>query len=194
MRTHSDVTIELEFSDRCANLIEGGFDLAIRITEQLAPGDVARKIGSSMGVVVAAPDYLKRYGRPEHPRDLARHECLGYTLVQRSSWAFLVDGKLQWFPVAGRFEANSGDALMVAAIQGLGITTSPTFIVEKAVREGKLEILLPRFPPPGPGIYAVYPGNRYVPHRVRVLVEYLAQRIGSQPSWDEILQTAKTAS
>jgi len=187
MVANPEITIELEFSDRRTNLTEGGFDLAIRITDRLEPGDVARKIGSSRSVVVAAPGYIKRHGRPRHPKDLIRHECFGYVLATRSSWAFSLDGKTEWFPVAGRLEANSGDALLAAAIGGLGITYLPTFIVETAVREHSLDILLPAFRAPELGIYAVFPSNRYVPHRVRALVEYLAQRIGSKPPWDEIL-------
>jgi len=187
MVANPEITIELEFSDRRTNLIEGGFDLAIRITDRLEPGDVARKIGSSRSVVVAAPGYIKRHGRPRHPKDLIRHECFGYVLATRSSWAFSLDGKTEWFPVAGRLEANSGDALLAAAIGGLGITYLPTFIVETAVREHSLDILLPAFRAPELGIYAVFPSNRYVPPRVRALVEYLAQRIGSKPPWDEIL-------
>ncbi len=188
MTANPEISIELEFNDRRANLIEGGFDLAIRITDRLGPGDVARKIGSSQGVVVAAPEYLKRHGRPKHPSELINHECFGYLLATRSSWAFVIDGEIQWFPVSGRLEANSGDALLVTTIRGLGISNAPTFIVEKAVREHKLEILLPKFAAPEMGIYAVFPSNRYVPHRVRSLVEYLAQRIGTKPQWDEILQ------
>lgn len=187
MAANHGITIELEFSDRRTNLIEGGFDLAIRITDRLEPGDVARKIGRSRSVVVAAPGYIKRHGRPRHPKDLIQHECFGYVLATRTSWAFTLDGKTEWFPVAGRLEANSGDALLAAAIGGLGITYLPTFIVETAVREHSLDILLPAFRAPELGIYAVFPSNRYVPHRVRALVEYLAQRIGSKPPWDEIL-------
>ena len=108
-------------------------------------------------------------------------------LAARSGWAFLIDDKTEWFTVAGRLEANSGDALLAAAIGGLGITHLPTFIAEAAVRERKLDILLPKFRTPELGIYAVFPSNRYVPHRVRSLVEYLAQRIGYKPAWDEIL-------
>lgn len=188
MNANPEISIELEFSDRRTNLIEGGFDLAIRIADRLDPGDVARKIGSSQGVVAAAPEYLKQHGRPKHPKDLIKHECFGYLLAARSSWAFIIDGETQWFPISGKLEANSGDALLAAAIRGLGITNAPTFIAEEAVRERKLEILLRKFPTPELGIYAVFPSNRYVPHRVRTLVEYLAQRIGSKPAWDGILK------
>jgi len=187
MGANPAISIELEFSDRRSNLIEGGFDLAIRISDRLEPGDVARKIGSSHGVIAAAPGYLARHGRPRHPRELVGHECFGYLLAARSSWSFVVDGELQWFPVNGRLQANNGDALLAAAVQGLGITRAPTFIAEQAVKEGKLELLLRDFPTPDLGIYAVFPGNRYVPHRVRALVEFLAERIGPHPPWDEIL-------
>lgn len=189
MTDNPDISIELEFNDRRVNLIEGGFDLAIRIANRLDPGDVARKIGSSKGLIAAAPDYLKRHGRPKHPKELIGHECFGYLLAPRSSWSFIIDGETQWFPVNGRLKANSGDALLEAAVRGLGITRAPTFIAEQAVREGELEVLLPRFPTPEFGIYAVFASNRYVPHRVRAVVEYLAARIGPRPSWDAILKT-----
>jgi DNA-binding transcriptional LysR family regulator len=187
LAANRDISVELDFNDRRANLIEGGLDLAIRIADRLDPGDVARKIGGSRGVIAAAPAYLERHGRPAHPRDLLGHECFGYLLAANSSWSFVIDGEKQWFPISGRLHANNGEALVAAAIQGLGITRAPTFIAEQAVREGKLELLLRGFPTPELGIYAVFPDNRYVPHRVRVLVEYLAGRIGLHPPWDEIL-------
>jgi len=187
MAANPDIALELDFSDRRANLIEGGFDLAIRIADRLEPGDVARRIGGSRGVIAAAPAYLARRGRPQTPQDLRAHECFGYLLEQRASWSFFVEGELRWFPVAGRLQANNGDALTAAAIQGLGIVRAPTFVVEQAVRAGQLEILLPDFPTLELGIHAVFPGNRYVPHRVRALVDYLAARIGPRPPWDGIL-------
>ena len=187
MAANPEISIELEFNDRRANLIEGGFDLAIRIADRLEPGDVARKIGSSQGVIAAAPEYLARHGRPRHPRELVKHECFGYLLASRSSWSFVIDGEAKLFPVSGRLQANYGDALLDAAIHGLGITNTPTFIAEQAVREGKLEILLRKFPTPTLGIYAIFPSNRYVPHRVRALVDFIAGRIGPKPPWDQIL-------
>ena len=188
MRDNPDISLELEFNDRRSNLIEGGFDLAIRIADQLEPGDVARKIGSSLAVVAASPDYLKRHGRPRHPRDLAEHECFGYLLAPHANWGFIVDGEMKWFAVRGRLQANNGEALLDAAIRGLGITLAPTFIAEHALRERKLEVLLRKFPLPSMGIYAIFPSNRYVPHRVRALVDYIAEHIGSEPAWDRVLK------
>ena len=188
MTANPEIRIELDFSDRRTNLIEGGFDLAIRISERLEPGDVARKIGRSQSVIVASPDYLQRHGQPKHPRDLNQHECLTYLIDARSSWAFVIDGAVQLFPITGRLKANSGDALLAACIRGFGISHAPTFIVEQAVRAHQLEIVLPKFATPELGIYAVFPSNRYVPHRVMALVDYLAQRIGPKPPWDDILK------
>jgi len=188
MAANPAISIELVFSDQRVNLIEGGFDLAIRISDHLDPGDVARKIGSSRAVILAAPDYLQRHGRPKHPKDLVQHECAGYLLTAHASWPFIIDGKTQWFPVSGRLKANSGDALLAAAIRGICITSAPTFMAEIAVREHQLEMLLTGFKTSEVGIYAVFPSNRYVPHRVSTLVEYLAQRIGPKPPWDEILK------
>ncbi|MEO6146627.1 MAG: LysR family transcriptional regulator [Sulfuriferula sp.] len=188
MAANPAISIELVFNDQRVNLIEGGFDLAIRISDRLDPGDVARKIGGSRAVILAAADYLQRHGRPKHPKELIQHECAGYLLTAHSSWPFIIDGKTQWFPVNGRLKANSGDALLAAAIRGNCITSAPTFMAEQAVRERKLEILLPGFQTSEAGIYAIFPSNRYVPHRVSTLVEYLAQRIGPKPPWDEILK------
>lgn len=177
LKAHPEISLELEFSDQRVNLIEGGFDLAIRISDRLKPGDVARKIGKSRSVIVAAPSYLAQNDRPQHPQDLLKHECFGYLLASRSSWAFVVDGVLQWFPIHGRLQATSGDALLTAAIAGLGITSAPCFMADQAIRAGKLEVLLSEFDTAELGIYAIYPSNRYIPHRVDVLVNYLAQQI-----------------
>jgi DNA-binding transcriptional LysR family regulator len=187
MEAHPGVTLELEFSDRRLNLIEGGFDLAIRISDRLEPGDVARRIGSSRGVIVAAPAYLERHGHPLHPRDLSGHECFGYLLAAHASWPFVEEGETRWYPVRGRLQANSGEALLEAAVHGLGIARAPTFLAEQAVRARRLEILLSEFPSMELGIHAIYPSNQQVPHRVRALVELLARRIGPRPSWDDIL-------
>ncbi|HET6720933.1 MAG TPA: LysR family transcriptional regulator [Rhodocyclaceae bacterium] len=179
------VTVDLDFSDRKANLIEEGLDLAIRITRQLEPTDVARKLSRCQIVTVASPAYLARHGRPGHPRELIQgHECFGYTLGPRGHWTFLVDGEATAFPVRGRVQANNGDALLGFAARGLGISQAPTFIANPAIAAGQVEAILTDFPLVELGIYAVFPGNRYVPHRVRVLADYLAERIGTPPFWE----------
>ncbi len=182
--TYPEVITEIDFTDRRVKLVEEGLDLAIRITRRLEPLDVARRIGSSHLVVVASPEYLRRHGEPRHPRELARHECLIYLTAQQEGWPFLVDGVTEVFPVRGRMRANNGDALLDAAIRGLGITAQPSFLTAAVVEAGWVQPILRDYPMPELGIYALLAGNRYVPQRVRVLIDYLAERIGVQPYWE----------
>ena len=183
--TYPEVTIDLDFSDRKANLIEEGLDLAVRITRQLEANEVARKLSRCAILAVASADYLRQHGRPRHPEELySQHQCFGYTLGQRGQWSFLVDGEERAFPVKSRVQANNGDALLEFAAAGLGVSLAPTFMAHRAIAAGKVEAILTDFPLPELGIYAVFPGNRYVPHRVRVLVDFLAERIGTPPFWE----------
>lgn len=183
-RTYPEVAVNLDFTDRRINLIEEGVDLAIRVTARLDPQDVARRIGSSSIVVVASPDYLSRRGEPRHPAELMDHDCLCYQLAQAGNWHFVVDGVVRSFPVRERLRANNGDALLEAAIRGFGISSPPTFIAAAALEAGLVRQVLKDYPLPELGIYALFPGNRYIPHRVRVLVDYLAERIGPRPYWE----------
>jgi DNA-binding transcriptional LysR family regulator len=183
-RTYPEISLDLDFTDRRVNLIEEGVDLAIRITGRLDPQDVARRIGSGRLLVLASPDYLKRHGEPRHPLDLADHECLIYLPSQGSGWTFMIDGRPTVFPVRGCLRANNGDGLVEAAARGLGIACQPTFIAAPAIEAGRLRTLLSDFVMPELGIYAVFPSNRFIPHRVRLLVDYLIGRIGSRPYWE----------
>lgn len=179
---YPEVALDMDFSDRRAKLIEEGFDLAIRITRNLAPGDVARRIGASRMQVVAAPDYLRRHGRPRHPAELLHHECLAYTGAASSeSWPFEVEGRLASFAVRSRFHANNGVLLAEAAAQGLGIACQPDFVIEEFLAAGRVEPILAEFRIPEYGIHALLPSNRHVPHRVRVLMDWLADGLARAP-------------
>jgi len=172
---YPEVALDMDYSDRRVKLIEEGIDLSIRITTRLEPGDVARRIGNSRMRVVASPEYLARHGRPQHPSELPHHECLGYTAGGAPlSWAFMIDGALERFAVHGRIHANNGEVLTDAAARGLGITCQPDFIGEELLAAGRLETILADYPIPELGIYAMLPSNRHVPHRVRVLMDFLA--------------------
>jgi DNA-binding transcriptional LysR family regulator len=127
---------------------------------------------------VAAPDYLARHGRPRHPTELSRHECLGYSETgAQNLWPFIVDGALVRVPIRARISANNGEALTEAAAAGLGITCQPDFIVDGFLAAGRVEEILADFPVPELGIYAMLPSNRQVPQRVRVLMDFLAERL-----------------
>ena len=176
---YPEVSLDMDYSDRRSHLIEEGIDLAIRITRRLEPGDVARRIGSSRLLVVAAPEYLARHGRPQHPAQLAHHECLGYAAngsVQ--SWQFMVDGQLATYLLRSRINANNGEVLTEAAALGLGVTLQPDFVVASFLAAARVEPILAGFPVPELGIYAMLPSNRHVSHRVRVLMDFLAANTG----------------
>jgi len=175
---HPEVSLDMDYSDRRINLIEEGIDLAIRITRRLEPGDVARKIGTGHMRVVAAPEYLARHGQPQNPAELAHHECLGYTATGAvSNWQFMVNGQLETLQLRSRINANNGEVLTEAAAQGLGITLQPDFITDSFIVSGRVEQILLDFPIPELGIYAMLPSNRHVPHRVRVLMDFLAEQL-----------------
>ena len=117
-------------------------------------------------------------GRPAHPSELSAHICLGYSAkANNRPLAFMIDGTMQNVHVPFRLQANNGDALMEAAAQGLGITVQPDFIVDDYLANGAVVPVLEGFAPPPLGIHAMLPSNRYLPHRVRVLIDFLATRL-----------------
>ena len=177
---YPEVGLDMDYSDRRVKLIEEGIDLSIRITHRLESNDVARKIGIGHMQVVASKKYLALHGRPQHPAELIHHECLGYTsggIAQ--NWQFMVDGQLQSFPVRSRINANNGDVLTEAAAQGLGITLQPDFITDSFLADGRVEAILSDFPIAELGIYAMLPSNRHIPHRVRILMDFLGERLAA---------------
>jgi DNA-binding transcriptional LysR family regulator len=174
---YPEVGLEMDFSDRHINLIEEGVDLTIRITPRPEMRDVNRRIATERMVVVASPAYLARHGTPGHPADLIRHVCLGYTGANSRTWQFRIAGKVERFPVRSHVFANNGDVLVEAAARSLGIACQPEFITAAYVGDGRLKEILGDFQVPKLGVFAVLPGNRQVPHRVRVLMEWLAQKI-----------------
>ena len=170
------IELMMDFSDQRANLIEEGIDLSIRITGNLQPGDIVRHLGSVRLLTLASPSYLSEHGEPQHPQALAHHECLVYSMSMNSAtWPFLVDERVQQFPVRGRIRANNGLALTQAAARGMGITLQPDFIAEPFLDKQEVVQILSAFEAPPLGIYAVLPSNRYIPHRVNVLLEHLAK-------------------
>ncbi len=180
VRRYPEVNLDMDYSDRRVNLIEDGIDLSIRITHKLESSDVVRKISHSRLCVIASPDYLARCGTPAHPSELTHHQCLGYTIAGgQQAWQFLVNGQLLSFPLRSQINANNGDALAEAAAQGLGITCQPDFIAQPYLASGKVKEILTSYALPELGIYAMLPSNRQIPHRVRVLMDFLIAEISA---------------
>jgi DNA-binding transcriptional LysR family regulator len=178
-RRYPEVQLDMDYTDRRVNLIEEAIDLSVRITSRLGATEIARRIGSSQLQAVASPSYLAEHGVPLHPSKLINHECLSYTTTAESkqTWSFEIDGVLTAYPVRARIHSNNGEALNDAVERGLGIALQPDFIIERSLQSGKVVTILNEFPLPELGIYAMLPSNRQVPHRVRVLMDFLTDQL-----------------
>ncbi|MDX9765667.1 MAG: LysR family transcriptional regulator [Chiayiivirga sp.] len=184
---HPELVLDLDLDDRRINLVEEGFDLALRIGELPDSSLVARPLAPIRMQLCASPDYLRRHGTPRRPEDLAFHAGLVYGNVPEAQQWRLLDaaGKVHSVKVPARLRANNGDVLIRAAVDGLGVVVSPTFIAHRALAAGELVPLLPEYQAAGTMAYAVYPSRRHLPQRVRVLIDFLAQRFGDTPYWDQ---------
>lgn len=187
LQQHPELVLDLDLDDRRINLVEEGFDLALRIGELADSTLVARPLAPIRMVLCASPDYLRRHGTPRTPADLGFHAGLVYgNIPEAQQWRFLdAAGKTHSVKVPARLRANNGDVLVQAALAGLGVVVSPSFIAHRALAAGQLVPLLPEYQAPGTTAYAVYPSRRHLPQRVRALIEFLAQRFGDTPYWDQ---------
>lgn len=181
---HPEVRVELGLSNTHVDLIEGSWDLAIRIGRLADSPLQTRQLGDSCMKVCAAPDYLDQRGLPRTVNDLAQHNCLSYTLsaMQDSHhWAFGTEGEFR-VPINGDLLANNGDALLAAAVAGQGIIYQPHFIVGTALKQGQLvELELDKPVVKLGGIHVLYPPDRRPPAKVRVMIDYLAQEFERAP-------------
>ncbi len=183
---YPEVTIDLTLNDHYVDLIEDGFDLAIRIGSLRDSSLIARKLAPIRLVLCASPHYLDQHGVPQTPQDLTEHNCLIYTYsTARGEWRFTdADGRETAINVSGNFLANNGDALRILALDGAGVVLSPTFMVGDAIKAGRLVRLLPDHRTPEVALYAVYPHSRYLSTKVRTFVDFLAARFDHHPAWD----------
>lgn len=177
MARYPEVQVDLSLSDRFVDLVEEGYDLAIRIGNLADSSLTARKLGETRRMVAAAPSYLAIHGRPETPEDLRHHNCLIYSVTNGAGWGFARDGKPFVVNVTGTLAANNGEVLREAAIQGLGLCFAPDFILGEALKTGALVPLLAEFEMPPLGIYAVFPPNRHLSAKVRSFIEFLAAEL-----------------
>jgi DNA-binding transcriptional LysR family regulator len=183
---HPQLLFDLDLSDRAVDLVEEGFDLAIRIGLIGQQGLVSRRLGWTRAVCCASPQYLKRRGTPQKPEDLAQHECLTYTHVPVPNvWTFeSADGTNHSVRITPRHRANNGRMLAALATAGLGVVFEPDFIVAPEVSAGRLVRLLPGFEPARAPIAAVYPSRRHLSAKVRTIVDFLAGRFAREQAWN----------
>ena len=176
---HPQLNIECELTNQTLDLIEGGFDLAIRLGRLQDSSMKARRLASRKLYLCASREYLKQHGEPHSLSELQHHNCLLGTLEY---WRFREDGCERNLRVNGTMRANSGRTLLDAAIKGVGLVQLPDYYVDQAIVSGHLTPLLSQFEPEREGIWALYPPSRHLSTKVRMLVDYLVDHIGETHS------------
>lgn len=178
-----EVRVEVSLSDRRVDLIEEGFDLAIRAGTLDDSSMIARRLGSTAFVCCASPDYLARRGAPRAPEDLADHECLLYEYsAPTGTWRLSPEVAVR--VGSARLVSNNGDLLRAAAVAGLGLTFAPRFIVGRDLRAGRLVPVLEEHVQATGGIWALYPANRHLSAKVRAFVDHAIAALGPVPPWE----------
>jgi DNA-binding transcriptional LysR family regulator len=180
------VQVLLSLSDRDVNVVEEGFDLAIRIAHLADSSLAARKLAPNRRVVCATPEYLRRHGEPRTPADLAQHNCL-LARDFSSSWEYKdPDGRPRVVRVTGRYVCDNWEVLRQWALSGMGVALKSTWDVRRHLESGALVPLLPGYTfHTDVAIYAVYPHRRHLPAKTRVFIEFLVESFGPEPFWDQ---------
>jgi DNA-binding transcriptional LysR family regulator len=183
MTRHPDVALDIDFDDGLVDLVGGGFDLALRISALADSSLLARRLCGVRIVLVASPAYLETNGRPRHPRELAQHSALSYTLSRfGSAWRFhhRKHGDFS-ISVPAPLRVNNAEALNPALLAGLGLALQPEFLVWRELKAGKLEAVMPDWAPPPIALHVVTPPGRVRPARVQVLIEHLVKKFEKAP-------------
>lgn len=187
LERYPGVHVELNLDDRQVDLVEEGFDVAIRIANLRDSNLVARKIVPCRQVICASPAYLDKHGTPERPEDLLEHNCILYSfLTHAREWRLTdTEGQTHVVPLKGSLQTNNGLVNRAAAISGTGILMLPTFYIGDQLRSGELKPILCKFRPADIAVYAVYPERRNLSPKVRAFVDFLAAAFGPEPAWEK---------
>lgn len=182
---HPEVSLSLNLSDRVVDLANEGFDCSVRVGDLPDSRLVQVRLADNRRLCVAAPAYLRRWGRPEEPADLMRHQCLMLSsdASQTRGWAFQVDGEVTHLRPSGRLDCSDGQVLHEWCVQGLGLAWRSTWEVQADLAAGRLETVLDSFAAPPNGIYAVFPSARHLPLRVRLWIDFLKHSYGDPAYW-----------
>lgn len=188
------VALDVTLGDRVVDLIDEGYDLAIRITAMTNPMLVSRRLASTRMVLCASPAYVEKHGTPSHPSDLASHRAVSYTYwTSRDEWEFTGPNGPVSIHVNACIHTNNGDTCRLAALEHQGIILQPTFIVGEDLQRGTLIELMPQYHSIELGIHAVYPTRKFLPLKVRRLIDFLADAF-RDPPWSNAVRRAPQTS
>ncbi|MGI2261333.1 LysR substrate-binding domain-containing protein [Shewanella sp. GXUN23E] len=176
MQLYPEVEVTCELTNQPLDLVQGGYDLAVRLGHLKDSSMMARLLGNRTLHVCASPSYLTRFGAPHTLSELNQHNCL---IGTNSHWRFMEEGRLRSIKVKGTLNCGSGHVLVDAAIRGIGVIQMPGYYVEDAIADGRLIPLLQTYQEPKEGIWALYPHNRHQSPKVRLLVDMLAQKLSA---------------
>lgn len=189
-RRYPLVKVDLQLSDRKVDIIEEGFDVALRIGQLKSSSLVAKPVAPIRVVLCASPQYLATHGTPTQLADLNHHRYLHYSYMNMEGKEDLYQClKTKYMQQGSEFCSNNGDVLVDAAIVGAGLVLQPTFIASAALSSGKLVVVLPEFEPEPLGLYVVYAHRKLLPHKVRCFIDFIEGYYGSPPYWDESITT-----
>lgn len=185
---YPELSVDMSLDDRKVDLVEEGFDVAVRISDLPDSSLVARRLGPCRHVVCAAPEYLKHYGIPRTPEDLSEHNAITFRYQESpNEWHFLSpEGRHVSVAVSGSIQINNSLALREALIQGGGITLTPTFVVGSDIRAGRLRPVLTDYRAMEISIYIIYSQRRHLSPKVRTFIDFMVERISDSPYWDRI--------
>jgi len=185
---YPELSVDMNLDDRKVDLIEEGFDLAIRISDLPDSSLVARRLGPCRHVVCASPEYLQRHGIPQTPEDLREHNTITFSYQESpSEWRFLSpEGRYVSVPVSGSIQMNNSLALRETLLQGGGITLTPTFIVGADIKAGRLQPVLSNYETLELSIYIIYPQRQHLSPKVRAFVDFMVERVSDMPYWDRV--------
>ncbi|WP_428416359.1 LysR family transcriptional regulator [Methylibium sp.] len=183
---HPEVELDVALIDRVVDIVEEGYDLAIRISRTGSTAHAARKLAASRNIVCASPGYLRKHGRPRVPADLTAHACVGYTYAATADeWRFVDErGEPHAVKVNCVMHTNNGDTARAAALAGMGVIWQPSFLIGGDLREGRLVPLLPGYRMGDIDVLALYPSRRQLSAKVRVMIDFLAEAFAGVPPWD----------
>lgn len=176
---YPNMAFNLRLAPQMPDLLEGGFDLAIHAggTRLDDSEVVARRLGSFRLAIAASPRYLETQGRPRHPQDLQRHNCLIFhNETATDTWVFRLDDNEVAVKVGGDLHSNQGAALRLAAINDLGVVRLPDYLLREDIRAGRLIEVLTEYRSPPRAVFAIYPHRRLMPAKLRSFVDFLAER------------------
>lgn len=186
MLRYPELRVELSLDDRFLDPLEAGFDVTVRIGVLEDSSLVARRIAPARRHLVASPAYLEAHGTPVAPADLARHRCLHYGhSTSAQVWQLRSDGSTLQVPIRAYLCSNNADVLRAAAVGGIGIAKLPTFIAGPDIRAGRLRAVMCDYPAVDLAIYALYAQHRFLAAKTRAFVDFLVERFGDEPAWDE---------